>query len=177
MKTRYGSGRPSLNRRSPLSKILVVVVMLLVACGAVYYFWPQTQTQTSVAKTITLTYSQNQSIDVNTVGGAIGQYTAANHALPIRLSANGSTLVMCNSVCDPTTSQISQLVVYQAADVMIKSYTAGMMVPSKNDMLLVRAATCRSASTLGDETTKQNAMIILYATDSSTGLSQHCVTL
>lgn len=178
MNNRYGPGRPARNNTKRLPKIIAAVLVLALAGGAAYYFlWHKKPVTAPVASTPELTYSQQQSIDVNTVGGAIGQYTLANSVLPTHLSANASTLVMCNATCDPTTSQISQLVVYQARNVQIRSYVAGMLVSSKDDMLLVPGATCKDKTALGDPTSKRNSMVILYATDASTGLSQHCVKL
>lgn len=177
MKNRYGAGRPARSKNTLPFKIVVGVLVFAVVIISAYYFFPRKSTDNSVTASVPVTYDQKQSTDVNTVGGAIGQYTAANAVLPIRLSANGSTLVMCNSVCDPTTSQISQLTVYLASAVEIKPYVSGMLVASKDSMLLVPGGACRDKTALGGPANKRNAMVILYATDSSTGLSQHCVTL
>lgn len=178
MNAQYGPGRSARNRKKRTPKLALIIVLLLAVAGVGYYFFTHKKpTASPVTNSPALTYSQKQSIDVNTVGGAIGQYTLANGVTPTRLSPNGSVLVMCNAVCDPNTSQISQLVVYQAKDVQIKPYVAGQLVSSVNDMYLVQGATCKDRTALGDPSSQPKSMVILYASQSSTGLSQHCIKL
>jgi hypothetical protein len=178
MNAHYGPGRPARNRKNRTPNLAIIIVLLLLLAGAGYYFFMHKKPAAApVTSSPNLSYSQQQSVDVNTVGGAIGQYTQANGVTPTHLSANGNVLVMCNAACDPTTSQISQLAVYQAKNVQIKSYTPGQLVASVNDMYLVQGATCKSRAGIGDQSSNPKSMVILYATESSSGLSQHCVKL
>jgi hypothetical protein len=124
-----------------------------------------------------LTYQQKQNIDVNTIAGAVGQYAYANNVLPTRLSVGSGTLIMCDTTCDPTTSQISPLSVYKPTDVKIEPYVAGLTVPDDQTVYLVPLAKCQNQTSLGTPSLNQRSMVLLYASSSGSSISQRCVTL
>jgi hypothetical protein len=130
------------------------------------------------AKAPALTYFQKQILDIITVGGAIGQYTTENGGvLPSYLTVgeNDSSLVMCNTTCDPTTSQISSLAAYKANDVKLMTYVRDLSVPDEHVMYLVQGAACqKNGAGLGDPSASARSMVILYAATSGNTISQRC---
>jgi hypothetical protein len=155
-------------------------VMIVAVAFGVIHFWPKAAEPQTAKAAPALSYSQKQVLDVNTIGGAIGQYTAANGGvLPSRLTIGSSTnaLVMCNTICDPTTSQISSLLIYKPEDVKLMSYVADLAAPDEQALYLVKGATCKNPTTLGGPSSTPRSMVILYAAASGSALTQRCITL
>ena len=186
--TRYHSAqkysRPvvrHLNRRQKLRegvKATLVLALLAVVAGVVMHFVHRPEAPVVHATPIELTNSQKQMNDIITIGGAIGQYAAANGVLPTHLVVGDSetSLVMCDAVCNPTTSQISSLYSYKATNVQLKDYVAGLTVPNEQTAYLVTNGTCKD-KVLGPASASPRAMVILYAATSGNTISQHCLKL
>jgi len=160
-------------------RTLLVTGVVLIAAVLVWHFWPRHAPPSPAFVAQPISYQQKQNIDVNTVGGAVGQYALANGTLPTHLAVGDANnqLVMCNNICDPATSQISTLQVYGAPGVAIRPYAADLSVPDDKSMYLVPGASCTSRMGIGRPNSNPRSMVILYADKTDKGLRQHCVTL
>jgi len=180
--------RPVPKKRRPrkvqkLQEIVLTVVGLAVLtaiAAGIVHLTNKPKLEAASNKPVQLNFSQKQQRDVNTIGGAIGQYTAANGGvLPTHLSIGVSedSLVMCNAVCDPTTSQISALSTYKAENVKLMTYVADLAAPDEKTIYLVPGATCKDKTTLGPPSANVRSMVLLYAGVSGNTISQRCVKL
>jgi len=170
--------RASARRRRLI--IALVVVVLLAAC----YFVLKPMIESKMAKKVpvatqppVLSYSAKQAQDVNLVAGAVGQYAAANSALPQHLAVSNGSLVLCGSVCDPSAYEVGGFSLYQAADIKIVPYAATLTVPSQNDMYLVPGAKCGTDGRIGAVNTDPRSMVLLFASVNGTTTSPRCVVL
>ena len=164
-----------MRRRIKLSATLIVLIIATVVSMA----WLSKKPVPTPTTPPPLTFQQKQTIDINTLAGAIGQYANANNALPLSLSVEPGniTLVMCGKICDPLTSQVTQLSAYKADEVHIESYVADLAVPDIQTIYLVPGARCNAGGGLGNSTAAPRAMVLLYAVSSGASFSQHCLTL
>lgn len=172
--------RPQLKKQAKRRLVRFSLAIVVLAVAAVLL--PAWLTKKSAPVAVTppqLTYQQKQTLDINTLAGAIGQYANANDALPLSLSVepDDTTLVMCGKICDPATSQITQLSVYKADKVHIESYVAGLTVPDIQTVYLVPGGRCAKGGGLGNATAAPRAMVLLYAVSSGASFSQRCLTL
>lgn len=174
---RYKQRAASMRRR--LSVALIVVVVLVVAVIAARTFiFPKTSKPVIAAKPPALSLAGKESEDVGLVAGAVGQYAAANDALPTRLSVTASGgLVLCGDVCNAALYGISGFSVYQASDIQLKSYVPGLTAPNQNVIYLVPGAKCGSNGQLGAVNPKPRSMVLLYASATTTGATPRCVVL
>jgi hypothetical protein len=125
-----------------------------------------------------LTFGQKQSIDANNLGGAVGQYVLINGAPPTSVSVGSDgNLVLCGTICDPVTSEVVPLAVYQANEVKYEQYAAGLAVPNSQTMYLVAGANCTGPRRSLNASTNPKAMAIEYAQPNKSQLTQRCVTL
>lgn len=172
--------RPQAPRWSQARRIktIAAVLLIVILAGVVYRAVHKAPASTATAPP-QLTYRQKQTIDINIVGGAVGQYAAANSVLPTRTSSgpDGSILVLCNDTCDPTTSQVASLSVYKPADVKVVAYAPGMIAPNAQSMYLVPGAKCAGSTGIGGPSSNLRSMVILYNVSSGANLTQRCVTL
>jgi hypothetical protein len=172
--------RPQLKKQAKQRLVRFSLAMVVLAVAAVLLVvWRSKKSDPAVVAPVQLTYQQRQTLDINTLAGAIGQYANANNALPLSLSVepDNITLVMCGKICDPATSQITQLSVYKADNVHIESYVAGLTVPDIQTVYLVPGGRCAKGGGLGNATAAPRAMVLLYAISSGASFSQRCVTL
>jgi hypothetical protein len=125
-----------------------------------------------------LTYAQKQSFDVNTIGGAVSQFSADNGGLPdsVAVSADGS-LLLCGVDCNTTAAAIAPLQVYQASSVKVIPYQSGFTTTDKQTMYLMPGAKCADTHNLGGENANPRAIVILYAQENGLGVTPKCVTL
>lgn len=154
----------------------VVVVALLVVGHNWYGKHKELQPVSTVAKP--LTYKQKQISDVNTVAGAVAQFSADNSGLPSQLlvTSDGS-LTLCGVSCDTTAATIAPLSVYHASGVKIEPYSSGFTTTDKTTMYLIPGAKCADAHNLGSINTNPRAMVIMYAQENGLGVTPRCVTL
>lgn len=176
---RRGGRQKQPNRKlRRLVKFIVIVAIVLVAAIII----DKVLTHKPVPKpkaTPPLTNQQRQTLDVNTLGGAVGQYVIENNqTLPERVSPapDGSSVVLCGKTCDPNTWQVSALQAYKPSDVRLVHYATGLAVPEASTMYIVSGATCKKG-TLTDQGIRPLSMAILYATQNDSTLQQHCVAL
>jgi len=129
------------------------------------------------AATKPLTYAQKQANDVNTVAGAVAQYTLAAGVLPTLVAANQSGgITICGSNCSAAPAVVT-LSVYKPAGVLIAPYSAALKIPDQYSMYIVPQAKCADKATLGGPNTNPRSAVILYAQEDGASLLQHCVTL
>jgi hypothetical protein len=124
-----------------------------------------------------LSYSAKQAIDVNLVAGAVGQYAAANDALPENLAESNGSLVLCGSTCTSSAYEVGGFNVYQPADIKLIPYAPNLTVPSQSTMYLVPGAKCASDGAIGAVNSAPRSMVILFATVSGTSTAPRCVVL
>jgi len=165
----------SKRRRKQLAALAVVIILALVFYALFGHKAPK-----PVPNTVPpLTHQQQQTRDVNTLGGAVGQYVASNgHTLPTYVvpTPGGNSVVLCGTTCDSTTSQVSTLSAYKPAGVKIVPYAPGITAPDISTLYLVSGAKC-AGTTVTDQKVTALSMVILYATQATSGLFQHCVSL
>lgn len=177
---RRGS-REGLHRKSKLKAVVGLVVVVVLATGIFTIFHRQT-TKPTIPAVHTPTLSQRQSLDVVTLGGAVGQYVATNNkTLPAHVSSapdGTNSVVLCGAICDPATWQVSSLSAYKPAGVKMVAYSAGLTAPDVNTLYLVSGARCNAQGTeLSTQNVKALSMSIVYATQENGSLQQHCVIL
>ena len=162
-----------------LFRLAVIAAALILGYVAYQLFWPGAQEAPPKPVVHALTPHERQTLDVNTVAGAIAQYTAANGGvLPTRLSAGSDTsLIMCNNVCNPTTSQVASLTTYKAANVKIMIYTPSLAVPDANTIYLVARAKCASNGSIGSTNPNPRSMVLLYVRSTDTTPERRCLVL
>lgn len=158
------------------------MVIVLVLAGAAFAIFHHQTTQPTVPVVHTPTLAQRQSLDVVTLGGAIGQYVATNNkTLPAHVSPapdGTNSVVLCGTTCDPATWQVSSLSAYKPAGVKMVPYSAGLTAPDVNTLYLVSGARCNAQRTaLSTQDVKPLSMAIMYATQDAGTLDQHCVIL
>lgn len=124
-----------------------------------------------------LSYGAKQTIDVNLVAGAVGQYAAANSVLPVRLAASNGSLVLCAATCTPSAYEVGGFNVYQPENIKLVAYSSDLTAPSASDMYLVPDAKCAGNGSIGAVNTDPRSMVILFAATTSTGSSPRCVVL
>ena len=122
-----------------------------------------------------LSTQTKQTNDISTVAGAVGQYAAANGVLPTTESEISGSLVLCNDVCDPLTSQVASLVFYSASNVKIMQYSDGLTVSNVHTIYLVPRAKCVNDQ-IAANPDKPRAMVLLYMRDSTPPVKR-CVTM
>jgi hypothetical protein len=154
-----------------------VVVVALVVAGT--YFWlgqRDLKPVSSVAKS--LSYAEKQTFDVNTVGGAISQFSADNSGLPsaLTVSTDGS-LVLCGVDCAAIAVTIAPLQTYQPSNVKLIPFESGFTTTDKAAMYLIPGAKCADTHTLGGENPNPRSMVIMYARENGLGVTPYCVTL
>jgi len=174
---RYRHRIMSARRRLLMLCVIVLVVAVAAFLARPFIFHKKTVPTVNAAKPV-LSTSAKQSEDVDLVAGAVGQYAAANGALPTHLSAapNGS-LVLCGDTCNPTLYSVSGFSVYQASNIHLMSYAPGLSVPNQNVMYLVPGAKCGSNGQLGSVNPAPRSMVLLYASAGATSTAQRCVVL
>ncbi len=162
-------------RRLKLGAAALVVIAVL-GVGVNTFVIKHTPKVQAAAKP--LTYAQKQASDVNTVAGAVAQYTVAAGALPTIVAANQNDgITICGVDCSAVTPSVVTLSVYKPDGVLIAPYSAGLKVPDQHTMYIVPQAKCADKATLGNVNTNPRSAIILYAQVDGVTLSQHCVTL
>lgn len=126
-----------------------------------------------------LSNTARRQLDINTIAGAVGQYASATGTLPTKatVASDKASLLLCNAICDPATSQVSALTVYQAADVHIIAYSPGLATPDAQTVYLVPGASCQGNHSIGTANSRPRAMVVLYALPQDTTLQQFCVKL
>ncbi|MEJ0073218.1 MAG: hypothetical protein WDN27_04030 [Candidatus Saccharibacteria bacterium] len=178
-------GRQVVRKWTP-KRFIKLSIMLVVILGGIGFAVGRHYHQEPIAKPVALTaltYTQRQLLDVNIVAGAIGQYVAANNGtLPTQLSVNGGSLVMCNQVCDPSTSAVAQLGVFKPQNIKLVPYQAGLKVPDTSLMYLVPQAKCASQTSIDGQNPHARSMVLLYDEASGSSAtkptsSQRCIIL
>lgn len=170
--------RPRRRNKRMLRLAGVGLVAMLVAVVFIVHKAHSAKTVPEPTAPARLTHQQEQTIDVITIGGAVGQYVAAsNSTLPTRTAPGPSdnSVVLCGKTCDSTTWQVSALSAYKPANVKIVPYAPGLTT-SVDTLLLVAGAKCNHNDLTTDNITPLS-MVALYATDTSAGPKQHCVSL
>lgn len=159
--------------------VAVVAVVAGAGVGAHAYLQQRHVQKAAVRVLPKYSFRQRQSIDVNSIGGAVSLFAQANDALPTGLStASDGNLVLCGTSCDPRNYEVTSLLVYKPANVKLAAYIPGLSVSDPQTMYLVPGAKCTNEGTLGDASTAPRAMVILYAQDDSGApVKQRCVTL
>lgn len=166
-------------RRRRLYMVGSVILLLIVVFIAARVVMMSSTTHKMGTKTVQsqLSYGAKQSIDVNLVAGAVGQYAAANSVLPVRLAASNGSLVLCAATCTSSAYEVGGFNVYQPENIKLVSYSPGLTVPSVDDMYLAPGAKCATNGSIGVVNTDPRSMVILFATTTSTGISSRCVVL
>jgi hypothetical protein len=158
----------------------VVILLLIVAVvGRVYVFPKHPHAVTAGTGQPVLSFNAKQSADIDLVAGAVGQYAAANDALPTHLSlaSNGDYLVLCGDSCDPTAYTVDGFSAYKPSSIKLVSYAEGLAAPDQNTMYLVPRAKCNTDGSVGSVNTDPRSMVILYATTSGSTVVPRCVVL
>lgn len=164
--------RRSPRRRRGLLFCFVVVLAIGAVVGAKTIFGPSSTKAGTPSVQPQLTFGARQAVDVNLVAGAIGQYAAANNALPTHLETLSNTsLVLCGITCDPTNYQVSGLGVYQAPNVKLVPYAPELAAPDQNVMYLVPGASCGINGKLSGINTSPRSMVVLYQVVTTSGSS------
>ena len=163
---RYKQRAASMRRRLLVIVIVIIVLAVAAVAGRTLIFSKAKKPVASAAQPVP-TLGAKQDADVALVAGAIGQYAAANNALPTHLSATSSTLVLCGDVCNPSLYSVSGFSVYNPSGIKLMSYAPGLVVPNQNTMYLVPGAKCGSNGQLGAVNTIPRSMVLLYATSST----------
>lgn len=175
-------GRDAIRRhRTKLGKVLLLLVVVALAVGS-FLLFKHEKAKPTIPVVHEPTLQQKQSLDVVTIGGAVGQYVATNSkTLPTHVSPapDGSdSVVLCGAVCDPSTWQVSSLSAYKPTGVRMVPYTLGLTVSDPNTLLLVSGARCNEQGTeLSTKDVKALSMSILYASEDGGSLKQRCVIL
>jgi hypothetical protein len=108
----------------------------------------------------------------------MGQYSAANSALPTKTVApGGTTLELCGDTCDPTNPFAVQLSLYRPSNVRIVPFVAGLQAPGTETMLVVTAGKCNGSALDAQAATKPRSAVLLYSEISKDVLTTHCITL
>lgn len=130
------------------------------------------------AAQVALSLGARQTADIDLIAGAVGQYVAANGALPTRLStASGGGLVLCGNTCDTTAGAVSGLSAYQPSNIHLVGYSAGLTVPDQSTMYLVPGAKCGSSGHAGDPNSNPHSMVILSEGVTGTTPVARCLVL
>jgi hypothetical protein len=154
-----------------------VVVMALLIGGNVWYGRNKDlRPVNNIAKP--LNYKQKQANDVNTVAGAVSQYSVDNGEIRSKLiTTTDGSLTLCGFSCDNAAATIAPLMVYLASGVKIVPYQSGFMTTDKDTMYLIPGAKCADVHTLGGVNTNPRAIVIMYAQVNGRGVTPRCVTL
>ena len=178
------AGSVHFKRRSSARRkrqILIGLILVLIAAGALYYYMPHKSAGKSTAQAapVQLSYNAKQAADASLLAGAVGQYAAANNALPTKLSVTpNGILVLCGSACDAVNYEVGAFNVYQSSNVKLVSYSAGLTAPNTQMMYMVPGAKCDSNGQLGAVNQTPRSMVILYAVTNATGvITPRCVVL
>jgi hypothetical protein len=160
---------------------MAIVVVLVGVLGVVAYsmvFPKDTPKLVPQVAAKPVSFGARQAADVNLVAGAVGQYVAANGALPQKLlpTASGG-LVLCGATCDVLANTISGLTAYQPSNVYLMGYSFGLVAPNQTVMYLVPGAKCQSNGSLGASNPTPHSMVILYEAASSSMVTPQCVVL
>jgi hypothetical protein len=174
-------GREGLRRRSKARAVVVALFVIALAVAGYVIFHHET-TKPTIPVVHAPTLQQRQSLDVVTLGGAVGQYVATNNkTLPMHVSPapdGSNSVVLCGTICDPSTWQVSSLSAYKPTGVKMVSYDPSIEVPDVTTMYLVVGARCnQQGNELSTKDVKALSMSILYASQDSGTLRQHCVIL
>lgn len=124
-----------------------------------------------------LSYGAKQAIDVNLVAGAVGQYAAANNALPGRLAESNGSLVLCGATCTSSAYEVGGFNVYQPSNIKLVAYVPNLTVPSQSTMYLVSGAKCAGNGAIGGVNTAPRSMVILFAAVNGSSAAPRCVVL
>jgi hypothetical protein len=152
---------------------VIVVLAVAVVAGRTFIF-PKAKKPVANAPQPVLSLGAKQSADIDLVAGAIGQYAAANNALPTHLSATSSdSLVLCGDVCNPTLYAVNGFSVYNPSNIRLMRYTPGLVAPNQNSMYLVPGAKCGSNGQVGSVNPVPRSMVLLYVT----GTTPRCEVL
>lgn len=164
-------------RRSVYIGVIAVVIIIGIVVGHSIMTNGGNQKANANAVQPQLSYGAKQAVDVNLVAGAVGQYAAANNALPLNLAVSNSSLVLCAATCTPSAYEVGGFNVYQPANIKLISYSPTLAVPSANDMYLVPSAKCAKDGGIGAVNTDSRSMVILFATSSGSTTAPRCVVL
>ena len=175
------SRRRTSTRRRRLTVAGVLIVVVIIAAVA---WWMGVFTfgnkKVAATPTPTLTTGAKQAEDVGLVAGAVGQYAAANDALPLGLATvPGNGLVLCGTTCSPTNYDVSGFSFYQASDVRLMPYSMNLAAPNQSAIYLVPGAKCGTDGQVGAANPGPRSMVLLYdsESDSGTTLSPRCIVL
>ncbi|HSX31292.1 MAG TPA: hypothetical protein VLE99_05220 [Candidatus Saccharimonadales bacterium] len=164
--------------RARLIKLGAVGALTLTLIVGVHFLQAYRANHKPVVARVTMSARQKQAIDINNVGGAVGQYAQLNGTTPTAVSVGpDGNLVLCSSVCDPTTYEVVRLLMYQPGNVKLHAYASGIAVPDSQTLYLVADASCTGPAKAIAAGTSTRAMAILYSPTGDTSTSQHCVTL
>ncbi len=165
--------------RRRLLVMLGALLVLAVLGVAAYWYFSSRAAGTQPSKTApSLSFGAKQAMDLNLVAGAVGQYASANGVLPAHFSATqDGRLVLCGTVCDPTLYAVGGFRAYNAANIRLMNYTAGLAVPDQNTMYVVPGAKCGSDGHAGDPNPISRSAVILYGAQTSSGTTTRCIVL
>jgi len=170
----------ALNSRRRLLKVIVLLLIVGVLGIGAYFVIASKHTKkiTPAATTALPSFATRQVEDINLIAGAVGQYVAANGALPQRLSATaGNGLVLCGATCDAVANTVSGLSAYQASNVRLMSYVPGLTAPNQATIYLVPAAKCQRNGSLGGPNVTPHSMVMLYAGLVGSTVTPQCLVL
>lgn len=123
-----------------------------------------------------LTTTQMQANDVTTIAGAVGQYAAAYGVLPATAVSSNGSLVLCDTVCNPTMAQTAALMFYAPSQVKIRPYHSQLAAPSTTVIYLVPQAKCANGA-VGAPNTNPRSMVLLYEAATSPQPTARCIVL
>jgi len=153
---------------------VITIALVLTAGGRIW----QKNKHPVLVEAKPLSYQQKQANDVNVVAGAVAQYTLAAGSLPTIIGAvQSGAITICGADCGSVVSSAVTLTAYKPEGVKFAPYTPGLTAPDQNTMYLVPGAKCANGKTLGTTNSNPRSIVILYAQQISTNLSQHCVVL
>lgn len=175
---RYRYQTQLLRRRLLLALAIVVVLAALIVVAHAMLAPKAASTPPPQPAQPKLGFEAKQVVDVNLVAAAVGQYAAANGALPTHLSVGpDGGLVLCGAACDPAMYTIGGFDVYQASSIKLMAYAPGLTAPDQHTMYLVPGAKCGTDGQLGAVNPTPRSMAILYAGVVSGGTKPRCVVL
>lgn len=163
-----GSGRfkrraSKRRRRMIFASVAVVVLVAAAIAWQMGAFSVFSNKKVAAAPRQPLTAGAKQSEDIGLVAGAVGQYAAANGALPTSLSATTTNdLVLCGITCVPTNFDVNGLSYYQASGIKLVPSTPGLSVSNPSMIYLVPGAKCGSGGLVGGENSNPRSMVLLY---------------
>jgi len=178
-KPRRGGRRRAVKwtRKRQLGMVVALVIVIIAALGVHSLITPDDTSKIAANQLQHLTLQTRQANDINTIAGAVGQYTAANGGvLPSATSDAAGSLVLCGSTCDPLTSQVASLSVYAPSDVKIVPYRAGLAAPTTTAIYLVPLGKC-AGGVVGAPNPNPRSMILLYRAATTPASTPRCLSL